>query len=86
MGKINPFIENLRKTYQESIKLMDDSTYELIRNDANMAAIREFGEIRSDIHEVYETSKNLYSIIYLSIDMLEVFESSKINMNYLNVK
>lgn len=83
MRKNNPFIQNLRNTYEESIKQIDENIYELIKSDSNMAAIIKFGGLLTNVRSVYETSKYFYTLIYMSRSVLEHFGSSKARIKYI---
>lgn len=83
MKKNNEFIENLKKTYDEAIRLMDEHSSELIKANASMTAITKFYVYTGQINDIYETSKALYSQIYRSRKMLKHFDSSKINIRQI---
>jgi hypothetical protein len=83
MNPNNVFIEDLKKSYDETITLLDDHTKELIKDGSNLTAIIKFGEYINNIQGIYDTLKDFYSLIYNSKIILEHFKSSKQNIKQL---
>lgn len=83
MEKINPFIYELRKQYDELMESIDEEMQNLIIADSNMAAISKFGNFIGDIGDIYKNVKVWYSTIYNSRPILEHFGSPKAYNNYI---
>jgi hypothetical protein len=79
----NEFIQNLKQTYLESLKNLDDQPRDLIENGSEMSAIFLFYEHVQNITETYETAKSIYTLIYGAKDILAHFESSKTKLKLI---
>lgn len=83
MEKINPFIYELRKQYDESMESIDEEIQSLIIGDSNMAAITKFWYLTGYIDDVYNKVKSWYLAIYNSRPILRHFDSLKTFKKYI---
>ncbi|WP_350189562.1 HNH endonuclease signature motif containing protein [Gimesia sp.] len=82
-SKPNKFIETFKNLYDESLRLLDEETSQLINSGSDLKAIKTFTGHVGNIGSVHDYLKNMYSLIYRSMRMLEHFNSSKLGIKQI---